>query len=60
MCVCVCVCRAGNRLLLSLNLAQNGIGDRGARALSEGLKLNTTLLKLDLAGNAIDVDGASE
>ena len=44
----------------NLDLGQNGIGDRGAAALAEALRLNTTLQKLDLSGNAIDVEGASE
>lgn len=50
----------GNNLLQTLDLGQNGIGDRGARALAEALKLNTTITKLDLSGNAIDIEGASE
>ena len=44
----------------SLDLGQNGIGDKGAAALAEAIRLNTTLTKLDLSGNAIDVQGASE
>jgi hypothetical protein len=47
-------------LMQKLELGQNGIGDRGASALSEALKLNTTLLRLDLSGNGIDLQGASE
>lgn len=43
----------------ALDLAQNGIGDRGAAALAEAIRLNTTLTKLDLSGNAIDINGAS-
>lgn len=39
---------SGNSLLLSLDLGSSGIGDAGATALAEGLKLNTTLQKLDL------------
>ncbi len=50
----------GNSIMQTLDLGQNGIGDSGAGALAEALKLNTTLQKLDLAGNAIDVQGASE
>ena len=44
----------------NLDLGQNGIGDCGAAALAEALRLNTTLQKLDLSGNAIDVEGASK
>ncbi len=51
---------AGNSIMINLDLGQNGIGDRGAAALGEALKLNTTLQKIDLSGNAIDVEGASE
>lgn len=51
---------AGNSIMQNLDLGQNGIGDRGAAALAEALRLNTTLQKLDLSGNAIDVEGASE
>lgn len=39
---------SGNGLLLTLDLGSNGIGDVGAAALAEGLKLNTTLKSLDL------------
>jgi Ran GTPase-activating protein (RanGAP) involved in mRNA processing and transport len=49
---------AGNRTLTALNLSQNAIGDRGATALAEALKLNSTLARLDLSGNAIDEAGA--
>ena len=50
----------GNSIMQSLDLGQNGIGDKGAAALAEAIRLNTTLTKLDLSGNAIDVQGASE
>jgi hypothetical protein len=50
---------AGNNVLTVLDLGQNGIGDRGAAALAEALKLNTTLHELDLSGNAVDKDGAA-
>ena len=49
----------GNSIMQALDLAQNGIGDRGAAALAEAIRLNTTLTKLDLSGNAIDINGAS-
>jgi hypothetical protein len=39
---------SGNGLLVTLDVGSNGIGDVGAAALAEGLKLNTTLQKLDL------------
>lgn len=39
---------SGNGLLVTLDIGSNGIGDVGAAALAEGLKLNTTLQKLDL------------
>lgn len=39
---------SGNGLLVTLDVGSNGIGDVGAAALAEGLKLNTTLQKIDL------------
>lgn len=39
---------SGNGLLVTLDVGSNGIGDVGAAALAEGLKLNTTLQKVDL------------
>lgn len=55
-----CPIVSGNAVLRTLDLSQNGIGDKGARALAEGLKLNTTLMHLDLSGNAIDKEGISK
>jgi hypothetical protein len=49
----------GNENIYSLNLANNGIGNRGAAALAEALKLNTHLARLDLSGNNIDKEGAA-
>ena len=49
---------SGNSVITTLDLGQNGIGDRGAKALAEAIKLNTTLTRLDLSGNAIDTEGA--
>jgi hypothetical protein len=40
----------------SLSLGSNNIGDPGARALAEMLKVNTTLNTLELSGNVIDYD----
>jgi hypothetical protein len=39
----VCGSAAGNGTITTLDLGQNGIADRGAAALAEGLKLNTKL-----------------
>eukprot|EP00967_Tisochrysis_lutea_P155752 scaffold312365_cov21-Tisochrysis_lutea.AAC.1 len=47
----------GNSTLRILDVASNGIGDFGAQAIAEGLKYNTTLLKLDLSSNTIDEKG---
>jgi hypothetical protein len=55
---CTRLAPAGNETLYSLNLANNGIGNRGARALAEALKLNTHLARLDISGNNIDAEGA--
>lgn len=50
-------CAAGNSTLRVLDLGQAAISDYGAQAIAEGLKLNTTLVRLDLSGNAIDEKG---
>ncbi|XP_005411783.1 PREDICTED: leucine-rich repeat-containing protein 71 isoform X3 [Chinchilla lanigera] len=47
-----------NRTLVSLNLAFNFIGDKGAGHLADGLRLNRSLLWLSLAHNRIQDKGA--
>ncbi|XP_023569529.1 leucine-rich repeat-containing protein 71 isoform X3 [Octodon degus] len=47
-----------NRTLVSLNLAFNYIGDKGAGHLADGLRLNRSLLWLSLAHNHIQDKGA--
>ncbi|KAM6168245.1 leucine-rich repeat-containing protein 71 [Erethizon dorsatum] len=47
-----------NRTLVSLNLAFNYIGDKGAGHLADGLRLNRSLLWLSLAHNCIQDKGA--
>ena len=42
-----------NNHLLSLDLWNNDIGERGAGAISEAMFINTTLQELDLGSNAI-------
>jgi hypothetical protein len=42
-----------NRSLLSLDLWNNDIGERGAGAISEAISINTTLQELDLGSNVI-------
>lgn len=51
------VCAQRNRSLQSINLRFNNIGDAGAVALGDSLKFNTTLLEMDLGGNAIGEEG---
>ena len=54
-----------NTSLLSLDLGSglefsgNAIGDEGANALSEALRVNTCLTSLDLSGNCIGNEGAN-
>lgn len=50
--------RATNSKLLSLNLAGNHIGDRGACALADGLQMNRTLITLTLSANQVGDAGA--
>ncbi|XP_051013361.1 leucine-rich repeat-containing protein 71 isoform X2 [Acomys russatus] len=47
-----------NRTLVSLNLAFNHIGDKGAGYIADGLRLNRSLLWLSLAHNQIQDKGA--
>ena len=42
-----------NHHLLSLDLWNNDMGERGAGAISEAMSMNTTLQELDLGSNAI-------
>lgn len=49
--------RAGDAAISTLNISANNIGDKGAAALAEMLKSNTTLERLDLSSNVIDYDG---
>jgi hypothetical protein len=42
-----------NNHLISLDLWNNDVGERGAGAISEALSINTTLQELDLGSNAI-------
>jgi len=52
-------CAAGDMRITTLNISANNIGDKGAAALAEMLKSNTTLERLDLSSNVIDYDGIS-
>ncbi|KAF7669128.1 hypothetical protein LDENG_00241060 [Lucifuga dentata] len=47
-----------NSYLKELQLSQNGLGLVGVQSLGQALKVNTTLLLLDISGNHID-DGAA-
>ncbi|XP_066529956.1 leucine-rich repeat-containing protein 71 isoform X2 [Hoplias malabaricus] len=49
---------SANKNLLTLNMAFNSIGDRGAQFIAQGLRLNRTLLCLSLAYNHITDAGA--
>lgn len=51
------LCCAGNARIDTLNVSANNLGDRGAVALAEMLKSNTTLGSLDVSSNNIDYDG---
>ena len=44
----VCGVLQSNTTLKSLNLAYNGFGAEGAKALQDALKLNSTLMELDI------------
>ncbi|CAO3563710.1 unnamed protein product [Mortierella alpina] len=44
--------------LTSLDLSGNSIGDKGAQALSEALKINSTVTTLNLGSNSIGANGA--
>ena len=46
-----------NKVLTTLELAYNAIGDRGAEGLALALGQNRTLTALDIAGNGIGIDG---
>lgn len=46
-----------NKCLRSLNVAWNGFGREGAKALGEALPENTKLRQLDLTNNRIDANG---
>uniref|UniRef100_H3AL57 NLR family CARD domain containing 3 n=1 Tax=Latimeria chalumnae TaxID=7897 RepID=H3AL57_LATCH len=47
-----------NKSLSCLNLRNNGIGPRGAKALSDALKMNQALVSLNLQNNQIGEEGA--
>jgi len=49
---------ASNKTLTSLNLANNGIGPRGIRAIAQCLEVNNTLTNLNLHGNRGYLPGA--
>jgi hypothetical protein len=42
-----------NRVLTKLELYSNGIGDDGAKAIAEALKVNSVLTKLSLQDNSM-------
>ena len=44
-------------LLTKINLYYNNIGDEGAKAIGEALKVNTSLTEINLNGNKIGVEG---
>ena len=46
-----------NTSLTKIYLNGNNIGDEGAKAIGEALKVNTSLTKIDLGGNNIGVEG---
>ena len=50
---------AHNRTLKKVCLHQNRIGDPGAAALAQALRVNTTLTYLELRGNPIEEEGAA-
>ena len=47
-CVCVCVC-----VVVCVSMAENKIGDDGARAMREALGVNSSLLTLKFGGNLV-------
>ena len=55
---CGPVCR--HRSLTTVELNNNNIGDEGAKALAEALRVNHTLRKLDLRGNNGSGDAGKE
>lgn len=50
----------GNGALKILNLSWNGIGNEGALALGEALKVNNMLVHLDISNNQINDKGAKK
>ena len=46
--------------LKHLNLSMNGLGDRGAKAIGNGLKYNQCLKELNISCNRLSPDGAQE
>lgn len=50
----------GNSALKILNLSWNGIGNEGANALADVLKVNDVLVHLDISNNQIDNEGAKK
>ena len=48
-----------NSTVTELNLSWNSIGDAGATAIAEALRVNSTVTKLDLLGNSIGDAGAT-
>jgi hypothetical protein len=46
-----------NKTLTELNVAGNSIGDAGASALAEALKVNNKLMMLDVQGNSFGAAG---
>ena len=48
-----------NHRVCKLGLIQNGVGDRGAKLLSTGLKTNSALTEVELDRNSIGDDGAA-
>lgn len=50
----------GNVALKILNLSWNGIGNEGALALGEALKVNNVLVHLDISNNQINNEGAKK
>jgi hypothetical protein len=52
--------RANDSTLVTLDLGRFFIGDKGAKDLSEALKVNSTLVTLALDGNSIGDEGAKD
>ncbi|KAL3862655.1 hypothetical protein ACJMK2_008609 [Sinanodonta woodiana] len=57
---CLGSTKKSNVKLLSLNLSNNKISDKGATEIAQGLRMNRTLLSLSLANNQIGDKGASK